>query len=131
MAVPSVAPTQRKYDSRSSGGDGVSDPRELRRSRDGGPAHTGQSTRGAPLQAPSVPANLRAWEVFEKWDKPFLCAFSDNDPVTGGAERGFRERVPGAKGQPHTTIRAGGHFLQGGRGEELARIVAEFVKSTS
>ena len=79
---------------------------------------------------PSVPANRRAWQVLEKWDKPFLCAFSDNDPVTGGGDEIFRERVPGAKGQPHTTIHGGGHFLQEGRGAELAKIVAEFVKSS-
>jgi haloalkane dehalogenase len=79
---------------------------------------------------PSVAANQRAWEVFAKWQKPFLCAFSDNDPVTGGGAAAFRERVPGAKGQPHTTIQGGGHFLQEGRGEPLARIVADFVKAS-
>ena len=79
---------------------------------------------------PSVAANRAAWEVFSKWEKPFLCAFSDNDPVTGGADAVMRERIPGAKGQPHTTIKGGGHFLQEGRGEELARVVADFVKSS-
>ncbi len=77
---------------------------------------------------PSVAANRRAWEVFSKWEKPFLCAFSDNDPVTGGADAAFRERIPGTVGQPHATIAGGGHFLQEGRGEELARVVADFVK---
>ncbi len=79
---------------------------------------------------PSVPANRRAWQVFSQWDKPLLCAFSDNDPVTGAMEPLFRERVPGAKGQPHTRIHGGGHFLQEGRGEELARSIAGFVRST-
>lgn len=79
---------------------------------------------------PSIPANLRAWEVFDQWEKPWLCAFSDNDPVTAGGDRPFRERVPGAKGQPHATLKGGGHFLQEGRGVELANIVADFVKST-
>jgi haloalkane dehalogenase len=78
---------------------------------------------------PSLPANLRAWEALSQWRKPFLCAFSDNDPVTRGADKPFLERVPGAKGQPHTTIEGGGHFLQEGRGEMLARIVADFVKA--
>ncbi|MFP6638935.1 MAG: haloalkane dehalogenase [Myxococcota bacterium] len=79
---------------------------------------------------PSVKANERAWEVFSKWEKPFLCAFSDNDPVTAGAERPFQERVPGAKNQPHVTLQGGGHFLQEAKGEELAGIVAKFVHST-
>ena len=92
--------------------------------------------RAMPSQVPTLPddpsaeANRRAWEVFGKWDKPFLCAFSDNDPMTGGGDRAFRERVPGAKGQPHTTISGGGHFLQEGRGEELARALAAFVKGS-
>ena len=76
---------------------------------------------------PSLPANLKAWEVLSRWEKPFLCAFSDNDPVTAGADKVLRRRVPGAKGQPHQTIRGGGHFLQEGRGEELAKIVVDFV----
>jgi len=79
---------------------------------------------------PSVPANRRAWEAFSAWEKPFLCAFSDNDPVTGGGDAVMRERIPGPKGQPHVTIKGGGHFLQEGRGEELARVVADFVKSS-
>lgn len=78
---------------------------------------------------PALPANLAAWAVLEKWEKPFLTAFSDNDPVTAGADKMLRARIPGTKGQPHTTIQGGGHFLQEGRGEELARIVVDFVKS--
>jgi haloalkane dehalogenase len=80
---------------------------------------------------PSVPANRRAWEALSKWEKPFLCAFSDNDPVTRGGDAPFRERVPGAKGQPHVTIQGGGHFLQEGRGAELAGVVADFVKHSA
>lgn len=76
---------------------------------------------------PSLPANLKAWEVLSKWEKPFLCAFSDNDPVTAGADKELRRRIPGTKGQSHQTIRGGGHFVQEGRGEELAKIVVDFV----
>jgi haloalkane dehalogenase len=79
---------------------------------------------------PSLSAQREAWKVLSKWEKPFLCAFSDNDPVTAGAAAILQERVPGAKGQPHTTIHGGGHFLQEGRGAELAEIVADFVKGS-
>ena len=79
---------------------------------------------------PSIAAQREAWEVLSKWEKPFLCSFSDNDPVTAGGDRILRERVPGAKGQPHTTIQGGGHFLQEGRGAELAKIVVAFVKAS-
>ncbi len=60
---------------------------------------------------PGVAENLKAWEIFEQWQKPFICAFSDGDPITRGGDAQFRERVPGAAGQPHTTLR-GGHFIQ-------------------
>ena len=73
---------------------------------------------------PATPANRAAWEVLSAWDKPFLCAFSDSDPITKGGERVFLERVPGTAGQPHTTIEGGGHFLQEDKGEELARVIA-------
>ncbi len=79
---------------------------------------------------PAAPANRKAWEVLREWDKPFLTAFSDQDPVMRGGERPFQSRVPGAKGQPHTTITNAGHFLQEDRGEELARVVVDFVART-
>jgi haloalkane dehalogenase len=53
---------------------------------------------------PVSPANRKAWEVLSKFDKPFLTAFSDGDPITHGGEHIFQKRVPGAKGQPHTTM---------------------------
>lgn len=79
---------------------------------------------------PASAANKRAWAVFENWEKPFLTAFSDGDPITRGSDRLFLERVPGTNGQPHTTIKDAGHFLQEDKGEELARIVVDFIAST-
>ncbi len=76
---------------------------------------------------PANEANRRAWEVFSRWEKPFLTAFSDGDPVTRGGEAAFQQRIPGAKGQPHTTIKGAGHFLQEQAGEELAQIIAKFM----
>jgi haloalkane dehalogenase len=76
---------------------------------------------------PAAAANRAAWEVLERWDKPFLCAFSDSDAITRGADRVFRQRVPGAKNQPHVTIEHGGHFLQEDQGEALAAAIAGFV----
>ena len=79
---------------------------------------------------PAAPANRAAWEVFEKWDKPFLTAFSDSDPITAGGFTPFQRRIPGAAGREHATIAGAGHFLQEDAGPELARVVAEFVAST-
>jgi haloalkane dehalogenase len=79
---------------------------------------------------PAAPANRRAWEVFSRWEKPFLTAFSDSDPITHGAERPFQKLVPGAQGQAHVVIAKAGHFLQEDRGEELARVVVNFIQRT-
>jgi len=79
---------------------------------------------------PAAEPNRAAWRVLEGWERPFLTAFSDSDPITAGADRALQERIPGARGRPHTTITGGGHFLQEDRGEELARVVVDFVAST-
>lgn len=76
---------------------------------------------------PASEPNRRAWAALERFEKPFLTAFSDGDPITRGFERAFQARVPGARGREHPTIRGAGHFLQEDRGEELAKIVAAFV----
>ncbi|MFM6950189.1 MAG: haloalkane dehalogenase [Novosphingobium sp.] len=59
----------------------------------------------------AVPDQLRAWEVFRKWEKPFLCCFSDGDPITRGGDAVWLERVPGTQRMDHLTLR-GGHFIQ-------------------
>jgi haloalkane dehalogenase len=89
--------------------------------------------RQLPLLVPTTPddpaaeANRRAWAALQAWEKPFLTAFSDGDPITAGADRLFQQLVPGARGQPHVTIRGAGHFLQEDSGAELARVVLRFL----
>jgi haloalkane dehalogenase len=78
---------------------------------------------------PAAPANRSAWDIFRNWQKPFLTAFSDRDPITRGLDKAFLDRVPGTKNQPHTTIRHAGHFLQEDKGPELARVVIDFIKN--
>lgn len=65
--------------------------------------------------------------VLEQWQRPFLTAYSDGDPPTRGWDTVFQERVPGAAGQHHTTITGAAHFVQEQKGEELGRIIAQFV----
>jgi haloalkane dehalogenase len=79
---------------------------------------------------PAAPANRAAWAGLRRFDRPFLCAFSDSDPVTRGADAWLRAEIPGTAGQPHTTIAGAGHFLQEDRGEELARVIVDFVAAT-
>jgi haloalkane dehalogenase len=78
---------------------------------------------------PATEPNREAWKVLSKWEKPFLCAFGDSDPVTRGGDKFFQASVPGTKGQPHTTIEGGGHFIQEDRGEELARVIVDWLAS--
>ena len=61
--------------------------------------------------------------------KPFLTAFSDGDPISRGGEHILQTRVPGAKNQPHTTIKGAGHFLQEDKGEEFAEVTVNFIAS--
>ena len=79
---------------------------------------------------PAAEANRRAWGLLQQWDKPFLTAFSDCDPVTRGGDRVFQRLVPGAREEKHTTITGAGHFLQEDKGEELAAVVLDFIKRT-
>ncbi|MDZ3833055.1 MAG: haloalkane dehalogenase [Sphingopyxis sp.] len=59
----------------------------------------------------AVPDQKRAWASLERFDKPFLCCFSDGDPITRGGDALFRGRVPGSEGMAHRTL-SGGHFIQ-------------------
>jgi haloalkane dehalogenase len=80
---------------------------------------------------PAAQANRSAWEVLKRWEKPFLTAFSDSDPITRGYDTFFQATVPGAQGQPHRTIVEAGHFLQEDKGPELAQIIVSFMESTA
>jgi haloalkane dehalogenase len=74
--------------------------------------------------------NRRTLEALAAFDGPFLTAFSDGDPGTGGWGEVLQGHVPGAAGRDHVTIAGAGHFLQEDRGTELADVVAHFVAAT-
>ncbi len=79
---------------------------------------------------PATPANRAAWEVLARWEKPFLVAFSDGDPITGAMAPILRDTVPGTRGLAHPVIEGAGHFLQEDAGRELGQVVADFVRDT-
>ena len=79
---------------------------------------------------PEAPAQRAAWETISAWDKPFLLAFSDRDPITGGGDKPFRELVAGAQGQPHITIEGAGHFLQEDQGPKVAEVILDLMTRT-
>ena len=78
---------------------------------------------------PAADANRAAWEVFREWDKPFICCFSDGDPVTAGGDKPFRTLVPGAEGRPHVTVEDANHFFQEDAPNQLARVIVDAVKT--
>ena len=80
---------------------------------------------------PASQDNLAAWEVLSEYQKQFLLAFSDSDPVTKGGDAPFHAKVPGTKGQNHVTIENAGHFLQEDKSKELAAIMNDFIANTS
>ena len=80
---------------------------------------------------PAAEANRAAWEVLTRWDKPFLTAFSDGDPITGAMAPVLRKLVPGTRGLDHPVIEDAGHFLQEDAGAELGRVVAAFIGRVS
>jgi len=91
--------------------------------------------RAFPALVPTTPddpaseANRAAWQVFSRWDKPFLTTFSNRDPITRGAEVPWQTHVPGARLQSHVKIKNAGHFLQEDKGPELAAVLIEFMKT--
>jgi len=92
-----------------------------------------EGARQFPSLVPSTPedperqANERAWEQLESFEKPFLVAFSDQDPVSRGTDGIFAKRIPGTKDQPHTTIVGGGHFCQEDKPDEIVSLLVSFI----
>jgi haloalkane dehalogenase len=91
------------------------------------------AVRAMPLLVPTTPddpateANRAAWRALSTWDRPFLLAFSDDDPITAPMAPVLRRAVPGAAGADHPTLR-GGHFVPEDDGTRLGEVVAAFVR---
>jgi haloalkane dehalogenase len=89
--------------------------------------------RAMPMLVPTRPddpasaANRAAWRVLGELPVPFLCAFSDSDPITGPMGPLLAKTVPGARGLAHPVLARAGHFLQEDAGDQLGRVVARFV----
>jgi haloalkane dehalogenase len=76
---------------------------------------------------PEAPANRAAWETLGRWEKPFVCAFGDSDPIMRGVDDVLVKLIPGAARQPHERV-SGAHFVQEDAGERLAQIVIELTQ---
>lgn len=77
---------------------------------------------------PATEANRAAWERLAGWERPFLVAFSDSDPITGPMAEILRARIPGAAGPDHPVLERAGHFLQEDAGERLGEVIRDFVR---
>jgi haloalkane dehalogenase len=78
---------------------------------------------------PEAAPNRAAWEVLSRWEKPFVCAFGDSDPITGGADRVLKKLIPGAAGQPHVTVQGAAHFSQEDAADVLAQVVIDLTRA--
>ena len=78
--------------------------------------------------APGAAAMKAAMEELRSWSKPCLVAFSDSDPVFPFPQSGerFVAEVPGAGEQ--VRIAGAAHFLQEDRGEEIARVMLDWLE---
>ncbi len=76
---------------------------------------------------PEVEENKAAWEVLKKFDKPFMCAFADDDPVTAGGDKKFLKEVPGCQGVAHRTIENAHHFVQQDQPEECVQALLDLT----
>lgn len=91
--------------------------------------------RQFPLLVPATPddpateANRAAWKILQTFNKPFITAFSDSDPVTAGGDRIMQKLIPGCQDQHHTVIKNGGHFLQEDQPQALTKVLLDFIQT--
>jgi haloalkane dehalogenase len=74
---------------------------------------------------PASAANRLAWQRLGAWDRPFLAAFSDGDPITSAMGPVLARVVPGAE---LVTVPGGGHFLQEDTPAELSAAITAFLR---
>jgi haloalkane dehalogenase len=93
--------------------------------------------RKFPMLVPISPDNVesannrQAWKSLATFNKPFLTAFSDGDPITAGGDKIMQKLIPGCANQAHITLKGGGHFLQEDVGDQLISAAVRFFKGIS
>jgi haloalkane dehalogenase len=77
--------------------------------------------------APGASVMRVVYHRLGEWEKPALVAFSDSDPVFPYPRAGerFTSQIPSAGEQ--VCISGAAHFLQEDRGEEIARVMLEWL----
>ncbi|MGE4424938.1 MAG: haloalkane dehalogenase [Solirubrobacteraceae bacterium] len=80
---------------------------------------------------PGAADNRAAWRGLAAFDRPFVTAFGDGDPITRGGDAVFQKLVKGAAGRTHHTVAGAAHFCQEDAGPELARIIADTARAAA
>ena len=68
-------------------------------------------------------------DFYANWDKPLITAFGTDDALMAGLDKDWQENVPGAKGQAHTLVEGGAHFIQEDKPEELVELLDQFIRA--
>ena len=66
---------------------------------------------------------------YANWTKPLITAYGDKDTLMAGRDKVWQNLAPGAKGQAHTLVKDGAHFIQEDKPEELVSILDAFIKA--
>lgn len=73
---------------------------------------------------------MAAWDVLERWEKPFLCLYGTGDPMLGTFDEVFLEFVPGTQGLEHQRFEGVGHFVQEEIPDELVAAINSLIEAT-
>lgn len=78
---------------------------------------------------PEGQINYAALKRLRKFERPFLTAFSDSDPITRGGDEILQRMIAGAAGQNHMTVVNAGHFLQEDAPDQVASSILRVLKA--
>ena len=79
---------------------------------------------------PQLPDNFEAWKTLRRFTGPTLKLFGAKDPVTGASGGRGLDEIPGAKGQPHTILEGGSHFLQEDVPDAYSEVLLKWLEAT-
>ena len=80
---------------------------------------------------PGVQENMRVKEALSRFHKPVLIAFTDDDASHPGQHKLFSNLFPKNSVWRDVSVMGAKHLLQEDKGEEVAALINEFIKSTS
>jgi haloalkane dehalogenase len=79
---------------------------------------------------PQLPDNWAAWQVIQRFERPFVTIFTAQDQLSAQGYKPFVEHVPGAQGQPHKILEGGSHFFQEDVVDEWNEALVAWLRTT-